>query len=76
MINFSKSIRSFKFAKNGICIFFKDENNARVHLLASIIVLVAGFYFELNRNEWLWITLAIAVVWITEAMNTAIEKIV
>jgi diacylglycerol kinase len=76
MIDFPKAIRSFRFAFLGIWQFFRTENNAKVHLLATIIVLTAGYYFQLARTEWLWIVAAIALVWITELVNTAIEKLV
>jgi diacylglycerol kinase len=76
MIDVPKSIRSFRFAFQGIWQFFRYENNARVHLLATLVVLVAGFSFGLTRQEWLWITVAIALVWVTESLNTALEKLV
>jgi diacylglycerol kinase len=76
MIDFPKSVRSFRFAFLGIWQFFRNENNAKVHLLATVVVLLAGYYFRLSPNEWLWIVAAIALVWITEAVNTAIEKLV
>lgn len=53
-----------------------SENNARIHLLASIVVISTGIYVELSAQEWLWIALAIALVWILEAINTAIEALV
>ena len=76
MIDFPKSLRSFRFAFQGIWQFFRNENNAKVHLLATVLVGVAGVYFGLARNEWLWIVAAVALVWITESVNTAIEKLV
>ena len=76
MIDVPKSIRSFRFAFQGIWQFFRYENNARVHLLATLVVLLAGCVFGLTRQEWLWITIAIALVWITESINTALEKLV
>ena len=76
MINFPKTLRSFQFAFQGVWQFFRQENNARFHLLATFIVAVVGFYVGLKRNEWLWITLAVALVWVTESINTAIEKLV
>ena len=35
-----------------------------------------GFIFwglDVNRQDWLWLVLAITLVWISEAINTAIE---
>lgn len=76
MIDFQKFIKSTTFAIKGIGSMIKSENNARIHLLASALVISAGFYFQLNLQEWLWISLAITLVWILEALNTAIEAII
>ena len=76
MLSIIKSLKSFKYAFRGIWLFFKNENNARIHLLASVVVIAAGCYFRLKQNEWLWISLAIGLVWSSEAFNTAIEKLV
>ncbi|MFL5730618.1 MAG: diacylglycerol kinase family protein [Cytophagaceae bacterium] len=71
-----KTVRSFGYAIRGIWLVFKNENNAKIHFTATIVVLCAGFYFHLTRKEWLGLLLAIALVWICEAFNTAIEKLV
>ena len=39
-------------------------------------MVLLGFYFKLNSNEWLWITTALAVVVILELLNTALEVFV
>jgi diacylglycerol kinase len=75
-ISIIKSVKSFQFAFKGIWYFFKEENNAKIHLLASVLVISLGFYFKIVLQEWLWITLAIGLVWMAEAFNTAIEKLV
>ncbi len=66
-------IKSFKFAIKGIFSFFKTEHNAWIHLLATIVVIASGFVFKINNTEWCWIIVAIALVIITEMINTAIE---
>jgi len=38
-------------------------------------VLTASIYFHLTSDEWRWIILAIALVWLAEALNTAIERL-
>ncbi len=75
MINIPKFIKSVGFALEGIFSLIKSENNARIHLLASVLVILAGFYFNISSSDWLWICLAIALVWIAEAFNTAIETL-
>ena len=52
------------------------EQNARIHLLATVVVIAAGLLLGLNRYEWFGICVAIGIVWSAEAFNTAIEKLV
>ncbi|WP_338874976.1 diacylglycerol kinase family protein [Spirosoma sp. SC4-14] len=75
MINFRKVWRSFGFAGQGIIDLFRYENNARVHLLIAIVVMLAGFLLDLSRVEWSIILIQIGLVWAAEAFNTAIEKL-
>jgi len=53
----------------------RTQPNARLHLLAAALVCAAGVYFGLHRTEWLWISLAIVLVWSAEAFNTALEQL-
>ncbi|SDL95718.1 undecaprenol kinase/diacylglycerol kinase (ATP) [Catalinimonas alkaloidigena] len=76
MIQFAKTLRSFRFAAGGIHWLFRYENNARVHLLAALVVIGVGFWLRISRTDWLWLLLAIALVWTAEMFNTALEKVV
>ena len=75
--NFSikKRIKSFGFAFNGLKILFQEEHNARIHLVATIGVVVAGFLFNISGIEWIALTVAIGFVISIEIINTAIENI-
>lgn len=70
-----KSIKSFRYALKGLKYVIR-ENNMQFHILAAILVSVAGFYFQLQITEWLWICSAIFMVFISETFNTAIEYLV
>jgi diacylglycerol kinase (ATP) len=61
------------YAIKGVYVFFKDDRNAIIHLFAAIVVIVAGILFKITTEEWLWISLSIALVFITEMINTSIE---
>ena len=37
---------------------------------------MAGIYFKISISDWCWLALSISIVWITESINTAIEKLV
>ena len=66
-------IKSFTYAFQGIKTFFQTQHNAWIHILATVIVIVLGNIVSLSNAEWCWIMLAIALVFITEMLNTAIE---
>ncbi len=75
MINGPKVLRSFRFAGQGIVQLFRNENNAKVHLLIAGMVVIAGFWLRLSRVEWAILLTQIGLVWAAEAFNTAIEKL-
>ncbi|WP_080238955.1 diacylglycerol kinase family protein [Spirosoma rigui] len=75
MINGRKVVRSFRFAGQGIVDLFRYENNARVHLLVAILVVVLGSWLEISRVEWAILVTQIGLVWAAEAINTALEKL-
>ena len=71
-----KRIESFGYAFKGIATLFISEPNARIHAAVLSLVVLAGFYFQIERSEWLTIVLISALVLSAEAMNTAIEFVV
>lgn len=75
--NFSlfKRIQSFRYAFNGIYLLLKEEHNARIHVFASIIVLIAGYFLNLSEFEWIAILFAIGFVISMEIVNSSIENI-
>lgn len=70
-----KTLHSFKYAFNGIGILLKEEQNARVHLIATIIAIALGFLLNINKIEWTIILLLIGIVISLEIINSAIERI-
>lgn len=74
-VNIRKAIRSFRYAGMGIYSLFRYENNARIHLIACILVVIAGISLNISSNEWCTIVILIGLVWSAEAINTAIEKL-
>jgi diacylglycerol kinase (ATP) len=71
----SMRLKSLAHALRGVDHIVRTQPNARLHLLAAVLVCAAGVYFGLGRAEWLWISLAIALVWSAEAFNTALEQL-
>jgi diacylglycerol kinase len=52
---------------------FKSQPNARIHLIALILVISTGFYVHLSNLEWSLVVMCIALVLSMEAVNTALE---
>jgi diacylglycerol kinase (ATP) len=69
----SERLRSFRFALAGIRTLLAEQHNARIHLLATVVVVAAAAYFDVSPAEWLALMLAVALVWLAEAMNSALE---
>lgn len=66
--------KSFPHALRGLRDMLRTEPHARFHLLAAVAVVALGLYLDVTRVDWLALTLAIAIVWTAEALNTAVER--
>ena len=71
----SREAESFACAFRGIAALLKSEVHARIHLVATIAVITLGWWCGITRNEWIAIVLSIGLVWVAEALNTAIEYV-
>ncbi len=68
-----KRIQSFAFAVKGILQYLKSGVHPKIHLVATLIVIILGLYLGLTSIEWCLVTMCIVGVWSAEAFNTAIE---
>ncbi len=66
-------LQSFAYAFSGIHLMLQTQHNAWIHLLATVAVIILGLLLRINIHHWLAIILAIVLVWMAEAMNTALE---
>ena len=75
MSDFSLRARaqSFADAGRGIALLLAREPNARIHAAASIAAVALGAWLGVSAGEWCWIALAIALVWVAEGLNSALE---
>ena len=72
----SRLVNSFRFAFRGLYIYITSGGNVSIHLLASVVVIVLGFWLEVSLKQWAFLLLSIGMVHAAEAFNTAIEEIV
>ncbi|SDF13154.1 diacylglycerol kinase family protein [Chitinophaga filiformis] len=68
-------LKSFKYAFQGIYAFLRSEPHARIHAVATVLVVAAGFYCRLSANQWIALLIVTGMVWTTEMLNTVVEKI-
>jgi diacylglycerol kinase (ATP) len=73
---FRSRVRSFRYAFSGWWYVIRTQKNAWIHALTSIAVFIVGVWLRLSPQEWALITLAVAMVWSAEFINTALEAIV
>ena len=71
-VRFSKSLKD---AFNGLKLIVKNERNFRIDIIVCIVVVFAGFFFEIAHYDWIALSLLIALVFISEAINSVIEAI-
>lgn len=68
-------IDSFKYAFLGMKVFFREERNAKIHVILFCLAVLMGMFFHISSNEWLAIFICSALVFTSEAFNTAIENL-
>lgn len=68
-------MNSFGYALRGVFTLFKEESNAKIHLLLAVIAIAMGFWFHISAMEWIAVAIVIGLVFAMEAINTAIENL-
>ena len=69
----TERIRSTNHAWRGIGILLRTTHNAWVHIFFGFFAVYLGFTLNISPVEWAIIILAIGLVVVAEAFNTAIE---
>ncbi|WP_160686185.1 diacylglycerol kinase [Clostridium sp. C2-6-12] len=68
-----KTLESFNNAITGIIDTVRTERNMKIHLIAAVGVLIASFFFDISKFEFLILAVTITMVIAAELINTAIE---
>ena len=71
--SFRDRIQSFRYALRGLSQIIRSEPNARLHLVATILVLLTAKWLKISKSEFCLLLLAVVSVWVAEAFNTALE---
>ena len=68
-------LKSIVFAYRGAVKLITTEHSIMVQFSLGIVLIIAGFYFDITTTEWLFQTIAIGLVLSIEGLNTAVEKV-
>lgn len=71
----SGRFKSLGFALKGAIKLATTEHSVMVQSTIALLMIGAGFYFDISREEWMFQTLAIGLVLSIEGLNTAVEKV-
>ena len=72
----SNRLQSLAFALAGFAYMARHQKNTRLMALATIAVVLAGLWLSVDASGWIALVLAIALVWLAEFLNAAIEAAV
>ncbi len=72
---FTGRLKSVGFAVKGAIKLITTEHSVMVQSSLAVIMIIAGFYFEIDKYEWMFQIFAFGLVLSIEGLNTAIEKV-
>jgi diacylglycerol kinase (ATP) len=72
---FTGRFKSMGYAIKGAFKLATTEHSVIVQSSIGVLLIIAGWYFEISKTDWLFQTLAIGLVLSVEGLNTAVEKI-
>jgi diacylglycerol kinase (ATP) len=72
---FTGRFKSMGFALKGAIKLITTEHSIMVQSTLAVGLIIAGFYFNISHEEWMFQTLAIGLVLSIEGLNTAVEKV-
>lgn len=64
---------TFKNASKGFRLVLRSEMNIRIHFIIAVLILITAYLLDFSAIEYSIILMAIAIVVISEMLNTAIE---
>ena len=71
----SSRLKSVGYAMRGLSLMLKTQHNAWLHLAATIVVILLASFLQVRLDDWRWLIVAMVMVWVAEAFNTAVEYV-
>jgi diacylglycerol kinase (ATP) len=72
---FTGRLKSIGFALKGAYKLITTEHSVMVQSSLAVLLTIAGFYFKIDRYEWMIQIFAFGLVLSIEGLNTAVEKV-
>jgi diacylglycerol kinase len=72
----SSRMQSFGHALRGWWHVVRTQRNAWIHVAITAIIVLVSIWVRLDVRDWAVIVLTVAVVFISEFLNTAVEVVV
>lgn len=64
---------SLGYSLAGWLYMLRWQKNTRIMSVASVIVVLLGWWLQIGRLDWALLIIAITIVWLTEFINAGIE---
>lgn len=71
----NRLLRSFQHAFSGLFYFIRNDRNGRIHVGIILLVIAAGWYYQVSATEWMALLLCCSIVPSLEMLNHALEEL-
>ena len=68
-------LKSFNYAFQGVAFMLRTQHNAWLHAVATLAVIALALYCDVSAGDWRWLIASMAMVWVGETLNTAVEYV-
>jgi diacylglycerol kinase len=69
-------LHAFRHAFAGMAHVLRTQRNAWIHAVMTVLVVILGLWLRIAWTQWPPLLLAVALVWMAEFINSALEAIV
>ena len=69
-------VDSFNYAIDGIFEAIRTERHMKFHSFITVVAIMIAVFTDISREEILVLAISIALVWVAELFNSAVEAVV
>jgi undecaprenol kinase len=74
-IKLRRLLQSFKYAGKGIYYAVKEEQNMKIHIVLTFLVIIFGIILKISAYEAIALVIVISFVIAMEMVNTVMERV-